>query len=155
MDLSLQLRRESVADIGYRDLVAIPLASTVGEAVTRMQEQQVGCLCITEGEHLRGIFTERNLAVRVLAAGRGLDSPIGECMTADPVTCRADEPLHEVLTKMHQGGFRHVPVVDQAGRPLGTLSVKRAVHFLRKHLGDVVYNVSPDAGRFPDRPEGG
>jgi CBS domain-containing protein len=56
---------------------------------------------------------------------------------------------------MEEGGYRHLPVVDQAGRPLGVLSVKRIVHYLVEHFPSTIYNLPPDPNAFPRRAEGG
>jgi hypothetical protein len=55
---------------------------------------------------------------------------------------------------MHAGGFRHLPVVDDAGRPIGMTSIKRAIRLLGASARDVVYNVAPVPGRYPAHAEG-
>ena len=155
MELRKPLEEETLAEVGYRSVVSVASDATVGDAVKAMQADKVGFCCVIDGDDLRGIFTERNLVVRVFGAGLTLDAPIAECMTPEPVTCRVDDVLHVVLSKLHQGGFRHLPVVDADGRPIGMTSVKRAVRFLARHMRDVVLNVAPEPGKFPDRPEGG
>ena len=154
MDLRQQLQSETVKDVGFRDVVAVPVDAAVREAVAVMQQHQVGCCCVVEEGRLVGIFTERNLVTRVLGQPRGLDLPISECMTRKPVTSRTSDPLRAVLAAMHQGGFRHIPLIDADHRPVGTVSVKRAVRFLREKLPEVVYNAS-EPGSFPVRAEGG
>ncbi len=155
MELRKPLEEETLAEVGYRNVVSVPGDATVGDAVRAMQAEKVGACCVIDGEELRGIFTERNLVARVFGAGLSLDAPVADCMTPNPVTCGVDDALHVVLTKLHQGGFRHIPVVDANGRAIGTTSVKRAVRFMGRHMRDVVYNVAPEPGQFPDRPEGG
>jgi CBS domain-containing protein len=55
---------------------------------------------------------------------------------------------------MEEGGYRHLPVIDQAGRPLGVLSVKRIVHYLAEHFPSTIYNQPPDPNVVPLEPEG-
>ena len=154
-DLRGPLVRETVATVGYRAPVTIALDATLAEAVRLMQEEQVGCLLVLDGGALRGIFTERDLLTRVLGKVDGLDTPLGRYMTAAPETARVDEPIHRVLTRMYQGKMRHLPVLDGSGRPVGTTSLKRAVHFLADHYPQAVLNVAPDPDRFPKSCEGG
>jgi CBS domain-containing protein len=155
MDARKQLEETTLADVGFRELVHVTTAATVGDAVAAMQAAKVGCCAVLAGERLAGIFTERNLVVRVLGAGLGLDAPVAECMTSDPVTTRPGDRLHDVLARMRAGGFRHLPVVDDAGRPIGTTSIKRAIRLLGRSAHDVVYNVAPVPGMYPARAEGG
>lgn len=155
MNLREQLSKATLSEMGFRDLVHVQKDASVGDAVSTMRESRVGCCAVLEGERLVGIFTERNLATRVFGAGLGLDAPIEPCMTRDPITATPEDPLHLVLTRMHHGGFRHLPVVDHAGKPIGMTSVKRAVRLLGRSLESVIYNVPPEPGRFPTRAEGG
>jgi CBS domain-containing protein len=150
-----QLEETTLADIGFRDLVYVGRDATVGDAVARMQAEEVGCCAVLDGTRLAGIFTERNLAARVFGAGLGLDAPIAACMTSEPVTARPSDKMHDVLARMRSGGFRHLPVVDDAGRPIGTTSIKRAIRLLGAAAADVVYNVPPEPGRYPAHAEGG
>jgi CBS domain-containing protein len=129
-------------------------SQTVAEAVALMRQQEVGCVLVCEGEQLRGIFTERDLMRRILAPGKPLTLPVADCMTPDPVVVHPKEPVGAAIRHMEEGGYRHLPVVDQSGRPVGMLSVKRIVHYLVEHFPATVYNLPPDPGAVPGAPEG-
>jgi CBS domain-containing protein len=75
-------------------------------------------------------------------------------MTPDPVCVRAKDPIRLAVRHMERGGYRHLPVVDEAGRPVGMLSVKRIVHFLVEHFPATVYNLPPDANGVAAEREG-
>jgi CBS domain-containing protein len=126
----------------------------VAEAVALMRQFQIGCVLVCRGDALVGIFTERDLMRRVLADGRPLSVPVGEVMTPDPASVRPKEPIGAAVRLMQRGGYRHLPVVDEAGRPLGVLSVKRIVHYLAEHYPATVCNQPPDPAAFPRRAEG-
>ena len=107
-------------------LVAPP-ETTVSKAAKLMAKKNVGAVMVVKGKHLVGIFTERDVVFRVVAAG--LDpagTTIGEVMTADPVTVDPNEIFGRALLAMHDGGFRHVPVVDK-GEPVGIVSSRSAL----------------------------
>ena len=95
------------------------------------------------------------MVTRVLGKVESLDRPLREYMTPDPHTARVDEPIHRVLARMVKGGMRHLPVLDKSGAPIGTLSVKHAVHFLVDHYPEAVFNIPPDPDRIPASREGG
>lgn len=155
MDPRRLLRETTVAGAGIRDLVSITGDATIREAIGLMKAEKVGCVVVVDSERVQGVFTERDLVVSVLGKGVPLDTLIGECMTPDPVEAGIDEPLHLVLAKMRQGGFRHLPVVDADGRPKGTIGVRRAVHILGDCLPQAVYNLPPEPHQFPGSREGG
>ena len=76
-------------------------------------------------------------------------------MTPDPVVAHINERIHRVLARMYEGGFRHLPVLDRRELPVGTISIKRAVHFLAECMPRAVYNLPPNPGKFPATREGG
>ncbi len=119
-----------------------------------MVEANIGALLVTEGEGIVGIFTERDLLRRILATNQPLSTPLASCMTANPVTVQPKESVSVALQRMEQGGYRHLPVIDEAGRPVGVLSVKRIVHYLVEHFPAMVYNLPPDPSVVPQSAEG-
>lgn len=101
--------------------------ATVLEAAMLMQRQGKGALLVVEGARLIGIVTERDIVFRVVAAG--LDprtTKLADVMTPQPQTIQPDKPFSHALRIMHEGGFRHVPVVEN-DRPLGVVSSRDAL----------------------------
>ena len=113
--------------IEQQELVTAAAAMTVREAARLMQERRVGAIMVVEDEQLVGMFTERDALFRVVAKGRdGQTTPLAEVMTRDPRTIHPDKHFAQALEMMHEGGFRHVPVVEN-GRPVGIVSVRDAL----------------------------
>jgi CBS domain-containing protein len=113
--------------IGRHTPVTAPKDTTVAEAARLMKEQRVGALLVLDGERLTGIFTERDALFRVVAEGRDPGATrLRDVMTLNPRTIAPDRPFGHALHMMHEGGFRHVPVVD-AGRPVGVVSARDAL----------------------------
>ena len=154
MELARNLKTDSVSRLHPTEPRKVAPAQTVAEAVALMRRYKVGCLLGCEGRKVVGIFTERDLLRRVLAASRPLTEPVSSCMTPDPVTVNPKESISAALRRMEEGGYRHLPVVDHAGQAVGVLSVKRIVHYLAEHFPDTVYNLPPDAGTVPQAAEG-
>jgi CBS domain-containing protein len=99
----------------------------VSEVARTMRDRNVGALMIVDGTRLTGVFTERDALFRVLAPGRDPGTtPVGEVMTSSPQTIHPDKPFVEALRMMLEGGYRHVPVVEN-GRVLGMVSVRDAL----------------------------
>ena len=101
--------------------------TTVTDAALRMQTFNKGAVMVVEGSRLVGIFTERDALFRVVAARRDpAVTPVGDVMTRDPQTIHPDQPFVEALRRMHEGRYRHLPVVED-GRPLGMVSSRDAL----------------------------
>jgi CBS domain-containing protein len=112
--------------------------TTVIEAACLMEQHQIGAIMIVENGGLVGIFTERDALYRVTA--KRLDAQttrLAEVMTRNPQTIHPDKPFGHALHYMYEGGFRHVPVVEN-GRPVGMVSARDA---LGPELEDFVYEL--------------
>ncbi len=154
MDLRAGLLEDTVSHVGYRAPVTVDLDARLRDAIARMQRERVGCVLVCERGRLRGIFTERDVLVRVVGAGVPVDRPLRDCITLNPVTVRAAEPVAAAIRKMHEGGHRHLPVIDDRGNPLGTVSVKRLVYHIAEHFQQAVYNLPPLPDHYGATPEG-
>ncbi|MBP3958202.1 CBS domain-containing protein [Gemmata sp. G18] len=154
MELSRNLKVDSVSRLDPAPPRAIDATGTVADAVEEMRSGNVGCLLITERGRVVGIFTERDLLTRVLASGRSLEASIRAVMTAPPVTVAPKDSVRTAVKRMQKGGYRHLPVVDESGRPVGMLSARRVVHYLVEHFPGLVFNLPPEPDRYPESPEG-
>ena len=113
--------------VAGRPPVTVTREATVVDAARRMRERNVGSVLVVDGMRLVGIFTERDALFRVLAAARDpAATTLGDVMTPQPQTMHPDEPFVRALRVMHEGKFRHLPVVE-FGRPLGIVSVRDAL----------------------------
>ena len=139
----------SVRDvIANRKPFTAPGRTTIVSAAQLMKEHNVGALMVVERGRLTGIFTERDALFRVLAEGRDpATTHIADVMTTKPRTIDPDKAIGHALLMMYDGGFRHVPVVED-GKPLGMISARDALgpelqefdseleH--REHIGEVL-----------------
>lgn len=154
MELARNLKIDSVSRLQPTPPRQVAPEQTVAEAIALMRQYRVGCLLVCRDDQLVGLFTERDLLRRVLAPGLALSVPVSSVMTPDPVVVHPKDAVGAAIRRMVEGGYRHLPVVDDGGRPVGILSVKRIVHYLVEHFPATVYNLPPDPNTFPREPEG-
>jgi CBS domain-containing protein len=154
MELARNLRVDSVSRLRPTPPLQVAPEQSVADAVALMRRHRVGCVLVVSAGRLVGLFTERDLLRRVLAAGRPLTVTMAECMTPDPVVVDPKESIRAAVRRMEEGGYRHLPVVDESGRPVGVLSVKRIVHYLVEHFPGTIHNQPPDPSHYPPRAEG-
>ena len=102
--------------------------TTVRAAAVAMASQSVGAIMIVdETGRLIGLFTERDALNRVVARGLAPEqTPLAAVMTDKLQTATPDKTLGHALHLMFEGGFRHVPVVED-GRPVGMVSARNAL----------------------------
>lgn len=98
---------------------------TVHEAALVLSEKNIGALCVLAGDRLIGIFSERDILRKVVAAGRDPDAMrVAEAMTPNPRTVGPETSLADALSLMTDGHFRHLPVVEDDGHVIATLSIR-------------------------------
>ena len=101
--------------------------TSIADAARLMKQHAIGALMVVDEGELVGIFTERDVVFRVIAADKDPKSTqVASAMTRKPRTLDASRPLGHALHLMYEGGFRHVPVVEN-GKPIGMVSARDAL----------------------------
>jgi CBS domain-containing protein len=139
--------RRPISDLRVRQPICVPATTTVREVVRLLQNARTGCVLVTAGGVLAGVFTERDVLRRLAPmAGRGADAPVSHLMTPRPTALHADDSIVFALNQMHVGGYRHIPLVNEANEPVGIISVRDVVDYIVEHFEDTVLGESPTAG---------
>lgn len=125
------LLARTLGELPLKKPLLLPLESTVAEAVKLMQDRHEGCVFVlAKGRRLAGVFTERDVALRVVSRGRDPQAvPLAEVMTRDPFSLQKDDSLAFALHRMGVDGFRHIPVLVK-GRVMGFLSIRTVLRVL-------------------------
>jgi CBS domain-containing protein len=132
--------------------------NTVGEAAREMRESRHGSVSVCEQGRLAGIFTERDLlrffAKHLPSTQDVLLTPLSEVMTRNPATVSTNDTLFEATRRMDEGGYRRLPVLDEAGTCVGFVDVKTVTHFLVEHFPAAIYNQASYQDSLAKAPEG-
>jgi CBS domain-containing protein len=165
--LAKSLRSDTVSRFQLRGAVSAAPDAPIAQVVRDMAERRTGCALIHRGGDgggggsgsgggggLLGIFTERDFVNRVVAAGLDVSRPVGEVMTPDPKTLRPSDSVQRAVELMGTGGYRHVPVMGDDGRPVGVLSVREIIHYLVEYFPAKVYNLPPTPDQTQPAREG-
>jgi CBS domain-containing protein len=96
--------------------------TTAQEAARTMKSEDVGSLPIVEGDKLVGVITDRDLAIRIIAEAKGIDTPVAEIASKDVVTIDPQQCLEEAARLMANNQVRRLPVVEEDGKLVGILA---------------------------------
>ena len=118
-------------------VVLISADATVMDAVRYMAIRKIGAVLIGKDGRITGIFSERDLLMRVVAKGLDPDqTPLHRVMTPNPETVSPNQTANEALERMHARGFRHLPVVGQDGKVAGIVALRDLNAVVRRQLED-------------------
>ena len=124
----------TIEDVMIPNPTALPASATINAAARAMRDEAIGAVVVLEDSRLRGILTDRDIVVRVVAGGLPADrTTVGEICSTDLTTVSRTDDLEEAATLMRDRGLRRLPVVDH-GTVVGILS-----------LGDVAREQEPDS----------
>ncbi len=99
-------------------------SDSVRDVAKKMSEKNIGAIAILDSGRLVGVFSERDLMKRVVAAGLNPEKTlVANVMTKDLVVGRPDDDINAALQKMHSLGCRHLPIVD-SGNLIGMISLR-------------------------------
>ena len=112
-----------VSDVMSKMLLTVEATMKLDEAARQMNDRQVGAVLVLTNERVSGILTERDV-LRAVAIGDVTGTQVGAWMTHDPESIGPQDSTSHAASVMIHGGFRHLPVVDEAGRPIGIVSIR-------------------------------
>jgi CBS domain-containing protein len=119
--------------------------ATVLDAIRLMEREHVGAVAVVERGQLKGIFTERDVTLRVaLRELKPSAMRVGEVMTSPPETAADDMSEAEALTHMVERHVRHLPIVAKDGRLLGMLSIRNVL----EHQVDILSRELHSIGEY-------
>ena len=106
------------------DVWSISRKASALDAAELMNQHKIGSLLVITGDHIDGIFTERDLLSRVVAAKRdSAGTLVEDVMTTELACCKPDTSIEEARAFMRSKKVRHLPVIDSDGKLHGLISI--------------------------------
>jgi CBS domain-containing protein len=112
-----------ISECMTHDVKLVSPDTTIRDAARSMLEADAGSLPVGDGDRLIGMITDRDIAVRAVAQGRGPDTPVREVMTEELLYVFEDQSIDEVADNMSDVQVRRFPVVNRQKRLVGIVSL--------------------------------
>ena len=144
-ELDSALVSETLADVATPPPLVLSSSTSLADTIAQMRKDRRACVLLVDGSQLTGIFTERDVLMKV--AGSDFDlarTPVAAVMTRDPMTLPADSSVAYALNKMVLEGFRHIPVTDRDGRAITVISMRNLIEYLSEFFARDVLNLPPE-----------
>ena len=136
-----------VSDAMTRDVRIATPGQPIRDVAKIMAEIDAGAMPVGENDRLIGMITDRDIAVRAVAQGKGPDTPVREVMSTEKVLyCYDDEELDDVAKNMGDVQVRRLPVVNREKRLVGIVSLADLANRERTAAGKAVSGVSKPGG---------
>ena len=152
--LESALANTALSEVVSQPALTVSPSTTLAETIRLMQLERRACVLILDNGRLAGIFTERDILMKI--AGQPLDlihTPVSASMTPDPFTLPDDANVAFALSKMVLEGFRHIPLVDDDGRPTAVVSMRNLIEDLGEIYSRELLTIPPEPNqhRFKSR----
>ena len=135
---------DPISKFGLHEPPSVEIGTSLKNALNLLQKEQKNCLLILENEFLVGILTERDILLKVTGKGYDLSLvTVDEFMTANPESLSPEDPLAYALNKMHVGGFRHVPILNDSRKPIGLISISDIISTIADYFSREIINLPP------------
>lgn len=128
---------------------------SIKEAVELMQKNRSGFLVLAEGLQLKGMFTEVDLAHKILDIEVDWKQPVSRFMNATPIVLSPKDNVGKAIDVMGQNRLFHVPLVNEKQELVGVLSVRALIRFLAEFYPTEVFNLPPKPDQLMETVEGG
>jgi CBS domain-containing protein len=112
-----------IRDAMTQDVRMVRPDQTIREAAQLMAQLDIGALPVQDNDRLVGMITDRDIAVRAVAEGKGADASVRDVMTNDIKYCYDDQTVEEVTRNMGEQRIRRLPVMNRDKRLVGILSL--------------------------------
>ena len=113
-----------VSEAMTREVRVASPGQSIREVARIMAEIDAGAMPVGDNDRLVGMITDRDIAIRAVAQGKGPDTPVRDVMTTDQVLyCYEDEELDHVAKNMSEQQVRRLPVVNREKRLVGIVSL--------------------------------
>jgi CBS domain-containing protein len=137
----------SIDRIMQRPVVTLPPEATCAEAAALMRDENIGAVVIAESGRPLGMVTDRDLVIRVIADGMEAGkTQLQEVMSGEPIFLGGERSIEQVIAAMGSLTIRRVPVVDEAGRLCGLVSMDDMLILLADQLGDLARVIRQEIG---------
>ena len=151
-----ELADDPVENVARRQPIIVNGDLPVHEVLERMRDGRQGAVLICDAQGcLAGIFTERDVLLKLGAEPAQRNRTVGDLMTKSPHSGHPQDTLATALHRMKEGTFRHLPIVDEQMRPVGLLSIRDVLVAVADGFPQEILNLPPVPRRGASPIDGG
>lgn len=146
-DVGRELLETQLAEVHHAQVPSVAPDAPLSKVVDVMRKRGASAVMVVDrrkGKRLVGIFTQHDLVARALPARGWARAEVRRYMTRAPEALHPKDPVAYALNWMTAGGYQHVPLVDEEGRPAGLVSAADLLSFLVELCPEETLNLPPE-----------
>jgi len=136
----------NIKDCMTRHVRVVGPDETLADAARAMAQSDVGILPVGDADRLVGMITDRDIAIRGVANGKGPDTKVREVMTTEVLYCFEDDDIEDVLENMGEIQVRRLPVVNAGKRLVGIVSLSDLAEVSEQPVGEALCLIARQGG---------
>jgi CBS domain-containing protein len=147
-------RADKVSLMQTDDYVCIEPATPLAEAIELMKGDEGGCVIVCEQGRVVGVFTERDLLMKVIGEEVDMQTPVSDWMSSAVSTLTPDATIGDAVSMMNEKSFRNIPLVKD-GQLVGSISVFDVIYYLAESYPKETMNLPPIPDQVMTTEDGG
>ena len=153
-EASAHARNDKVSLMETDDYVCLEPSDPLSKAVEVMKQDEGGCAIVCEQGRVVGIFTERDLLIKIIGESVDMNDPVSNWMSPIVATLSPDATIGDAVAMMTDKGFRNIPLVKD-GQLAGSISVFDVISYLAESYPKETMNLPPNIDQVMDSEHGG
>jgi CBS domain-containing protein len=153
-EASAHARNDKVSLMETDDYVCLEPSDPLSKAVEVMKEDEGGCAIVCELGRVVGIFTERDVLVKIIGEQVDMNDPVSKWMSPVVSTLSPDATIGDAVAMMTEKGFRNIPLVKD-GQLAGSISVFDVISYLAESYPKETMNLPPNLDQVMESTDGG
>jgi len=149
------LKEKKVYQVPKGSLVQASPDISVKKAIETMQTERRGYVALTKGKRVVGIFTETDVARKILGQDVDWSQSVSHFMVKDPISLTPNDSVGKAIHLMGKHRVYHLPIVEKNGDLVEVLSVRALIRFLAEFYPTEIYNLPPNPDQIMESAEGG
>ncbi len=155
MSSDLDFQYEKISRLDLTTYATARAGTSIAKTLALMRERRVSAVLVEDEAHrIVGIFTERDVLLKVAGEADAMDQSVDSVMTPQPQTLSPNDTVGHALQLMNKGHYRNVPVLDEDQGVVGNLSQHALITFLTDRYPREIYNLPPESDMIPQTREG-
>jgi predicted transcriptional regulator len=145
---------DPISALGLEPPVSIETDATVAAALSAIQNRGQGYVLVVENGRPRGIMTEREVLMKIVARDVKYESNVMDYVSRIAVTLTESQSIARAVKMMIAEGVENIPIVDAEGKATAVLRTLDVIHFLAEAFPEQVLNLPPRPDQILPKPEG-